>query len=276
MKKCPTCSRTYADESITFCLADGSLLSASYDTQATLQIPSPRDTNPTELLSSDKSNDPSPPSGDIPPLPTPQEKRGKVSVFIVVAIGASALLGALGTWAWFEKGSKSSTGNVPIAAENSSVVTSENNSHTTPTTLQKTGPPPIPKSISTAQSEVKTALDDWLQTTIERDFSDHMKYYADMLDIYYRESNVNLSHVREVNRSMFETYSVMEVSTSNLRIDVNPTSGRVVTTFDKQFDFRGANSSRSGSVQSELRWEKINEAWRITSERDLQIYYVSK
>lgn len=31
MKKCPTCSRTYADDGFTFCLEDGALLSAPYE-----------------------------------------------------------------------------------------------------------------------------------------------------------------------------------------------------------------------------------------------------
>ncbi len=31
MKECPECHRTYADETTTFCLADGALLSAPYD-----------------------------------------------------------------------------------------------------------------------------------------------------------------------------------------------------------------------------------------------------
>src|SRR5688572_19268700 len=31
MKKCPKCSRTYADDGFTFCLEDGALLSAPYD-----------------------------------------------------------------------------------------------------------------------------------------------------------------------------------------------------------------------------------------------------
>ena len=39
MKKCPQCNRTYADESFSFCLEDGALLSASYDPDATLVIP---------------------------------------------------------------------------------------------------------------------------------------------------------------------------------------------------------------------------------------------
>lgn len=39
MKRCPTCSRTYADETLSYCLADGALLSASYDPEATLVLP---------------------------------------------------------------------------------------------------------------------------------------------------------------------------------------------------------------------------------------------
>lgn len=31
MKKCPACNRTYSDETLSFCLEDGSLLSAPYD-----------------------------------------------------------------------------------------------------------------------------------------------------------------------------------------------------------------------------------------------------
>ena len=31
IKRCPSCSRTYSDESISFCLADGALLSAPYE-----------------------------------------------------------------------------------------------------------------------------------------------------------------------------------------------------------------------------------------------------
>src|SRR2546428_34542 len=42
MKRCHECNRTYSDETISFCLADGSLLSASYD-------PS-KDAPPTEIL----------------------------------------------------------------------------------------------------------------------------------------------------------------------------------------------------------------------------------
>ena len=53
MKSCPTCNRTF-DDSFTFCLADGSLLSAPFDSQATLVLPESAQTKPppTEVLPS--------------------------------------------------------------------------------------------------------------------------------------------------------------------------------------------------------------------------------
>jgi hypothetical protein len=49
MKHCPSCKRTYTDETFTFCLEDGSLLSASYDPETTLVMeePVPDWVNPT-------------------------------------------------------------------------------------------------------------------------------------------------------------------------------------------------------------------------------------
>jgi TonB family protein len=58
IKRCPECNRTYSDESISFCLADGALLSAPYDT--------PREEPPpTETLPSS--------SAPIPPTAAPKE-----------------------------------------------------------------------------------------------------------------------------------------------------------------------------------------------------------
>lgn len=53
MKSCPTCNRTYPDDTLAFCLVDGSVLSAPYDPEQTQRIPPPRVTNAaaTEVLS---------------------------------------------------------------------------------------------------------------------------------------------------------------------------------------------------------------------------------
>ena len=45
MKTCPTCQRTFSDESLTFCLVDGAVLSAPYDPNQTQILPEPRTTD---------------------------------------------------------------------------------------------------------------------------------------------------------------------------------------------------------------------------------------
>ena len=62
----------------------------------------------------------------------------------------------------------------------------------------------------------------------------------------------------------------------NLKTDVNSATGQVVTTFDKAFSFSGDNTFFEGAVQSEFRWAKNNGTWKITSEKDLQVYRVNK
>jgi hypothetical protein len=71
MKRCPTCSRTYTDDALSFCLDDGApLLSvgggdapASFDPNATLAYPTPRETSPQPPAY------PPPPSGQAYPPP---------------------------------------------------------------------------------------------------------------------------------------------------------------------------------------------------------------
>jgi LGFP repeat len=52
MKRCSTCNRTYPDDTLAFCLVDGSVLSAPYEPGQTERIPPTRQTNPppTEVL----------------------------------------------------------------------------------------------------------------------------------------------------------------------------------------------------------------------------------
>jgi hypothetical protein len=75
MKTCPTCNRTFED-TFTFCLVDGSILSAPFDPHATLVIPAPRQTEPpTEVLKLEETRQ------EIAPTvasPKPQQKPEKL------------------------------------------------------------------------------------------------------------------------------------------------------------------------------------------------------
>lgn len=112
MKRCPACQRSYTDDSLSYCLEDGStLLSAtagSNDMAATLIIPEPRQTAPVNQETYRSTQTPSqpfnaptpaawprPPQGaQMPPaaLPLPQG-RGLAVTSLVFAITAFVLLG---------------------------------------------------------------------------------------------------------------------------------------------------------------------------------------
>ncbi|HEU0144072.1 MAG TPA: hypothetical protein VFQ47_04740 [Nitrososphaera sp.] len=117
MKKCPVCNRTYADETLTYCLADGSLLSAPYDPNATLII-SPRDTDPppTEVLPSNQA-------------PTPPLTKNRKAVFAYIIVGILALITGIGIMAWLKSRDKDTLSNdAPIS--NSPVVTNTSSTST--------------------------------------------------------------------------------------------------------------------------------------------------
>jgi hypothetical protein len=61
---------------------------------------------------------------------------------------------------------------------------------------------------------------------------------------------------------------------SNLTVTPDASGERATAVFDKEWLFDGDQKSSSGKVRSELQMRKIKGEWRITSERDLKVYYI--
>jgi hypothetical protein len=123
MKSCPECNRTFSDETLSFCLVDGAILSAPYDPQATLVIPEPRATEPppTEVLKLEETKQEIPPTvaspqpeqkpeelvstiaAPVPALELPEIEdtsarpalKPSLSPFIMVGVGALLMLGLI-------------------------------------------------------------------------------------------------------------------------------------------------------------------------------------
>jgi hypothetical protein len=126
MKACPTCNRTYADETLTFCLVDGSILSAPYDPHETLRIPAPRSTDPapTEVLYptlrqpgsqphlASTIQSPPPPlysEGQQPQLKEQRSVKPWVMFGIAMSLVSLVAVGALVNLLWFGKDSAADT-----------------------------------------------------------------------------------------------------------------------------------------------------------------------
>src|SRR5215218_2374697 len=72
MKKCPVCSRAYHDETLNFCLEDGSILSVEDDPDKTVQISAPQDTDSILTRISYPTAKPSNYTPTMPTMPSPQ------------------------------------------------------------------------------------------------------------------------------------------------------------------------------------------------------------
>lgn len=126
MKHCPTCDRSYSDETLTYCLEDGSLLSASFDAEATQRIPPSRITNhqSTEVL---------PPTLS---LSTPT-RQGRKSLIVYLVVGLLALVAGGAIMAWMNSNSKTSPDAKSEAASNTPPVIKEEVSDDTSTSTKE-------------------------------------------------------------------------------------------------------------------------------------------
>jgi cell division septation protein DedD len=114
MKNCPKCYRSYSDETLTYCLEDGSLLSASFDSEATQRIPPSRITNlqSTEVL---------------PPTPSVSKsiRQLRKPLLVYLVIGLLALIAGGIIMAWMKSNSIISPNTKSEVASNSSPVIKE-------------------------------------------------------------------------------------------------------------------------------------------------------
>jgi hypothetical protein len=86
MKRCAQCGRTYPDDSLAFCLDDGSLLSAPYDQNATLRMSPPTNPTPTEVLPSARMAEPA------------KARNNSLGLYLAIGLGALILGGVIVGW----------------------------------------------------------------------------------------------------------------------------------------------------------------------------------
>lgn len=135
MKQCPACKRVYEDESLRFCLDDGSALTAAFDTAATQIISSGRSTDArTEVLpgSATAAFDSFPPSVPTREAPIVVHKPTPWTHYVIIALLALIAGGGV-VWLLVWRGNASSNSN------NGAVIRTQEN-------VNLTGQTPAPNS----------------------------------------------------------------------------------------------------------------------------------
>lgn len=321
MKLCQTCGRTYTDETLRFCLEDGTPLGA--DAQGGGGVPDPEATLVREPRPANRSGQPpnevlnrhtaetlaAPVSAQTAPPPFPLAQsattttttiaqdsasvpnRRRTAIILVVAAVCAILLVSLGglfTYIYLKRmndeharvadSQENRPANIATTQNsssnnNSSRLANNGNSRPTPTAVSPTPVQP-PVDAAGVAGQVSSALNGWAAATSARDIDAHMNYYADTLDTYYNAKNISASRVRADRERAFSTYSSMKVQLSNIKVTPDASGQRATATLDKSWNFEGDKVS-TGSVQQLITLEKTQGRWRITGERDLQVYYVS-
>ena len=118
---------------------------------------------------------------------------------------------------------------------------------------------------------LRSALDEWVRATNERDIARQMEFYAPTLEAFYLTRNVPRSAVRAEKQRVFARASAVDVRADAPEIILTDAGRTAVMRFRKQYEIADGRRSRRGEVVQELRWRRTPAVWKITSERDVRV-----
>jgi cell division septation protein DedD len=139
----------------------------------------------------------------------------------------------------------------------------------TPATTPASTPAPNTNP-SVEETQVRAALSGWLSSFRARDIDEYMAHYAGVLDVYYLAHNASVARVRVDKERAFTKYSTIDVSLSNVRVQVEPSGQRAVATFTKTYRLSGPGvNTFEGSGLNRFTFTKVGGRWLITGEEDI-------
>ena len=300
MKYCPSCQTNYADDTLKFCLEDGTQL-AEFPNQSEPTV----FLTESETLVSPKRVEP---LGQMPPQnweqsqvtrvssPLSEPKKSNTAIAVLLtALGMFLLFGIAGTGAWlyFKDGKTDVVQNKNVSSPNSNgqIFDTNINSKITPSptatpktpapnsspsaTAIPTPAPPSDYNPEQTKSEVSSKIYSWKSSAESRNLNAYMSNYADTID-YYNKRGASSGFVRNDKQRAFSAFDNIKINLSNMRVNPDVGGENATAVFDKEWVFEGAGKYNAGKVQTQLRLRKIGGDWRITGERDLKVYYVDK
>ncbi len=301
MKHCPNCQTRYTDDTLRFCLQDGTPLVAdaeqlpptvAFGEAETETVISPRQVErlPVDAPQNYQTNRLQNPEIVHAPTETAAAPRKSKTLPIVLATAFVTLLllgaGGIGAWLYLRN-------NQNEVAKNSAVVNQSTNANAnakanakvspSPTATPKNQenvnaanaletPTPVAVNVAQVKKDVSGRVNSWIDLTESRDIDEYMNLYAGTVD-YYNKSSVSAATIRNDKQRAFDSFDSIQIDISNLNVTPDATGERATAVFDKEWVFEGEDKYSAGKVQSQLQLRKINNQWLIVGERDLKVYY---
>lgn len=292
MKICPTCQSRYTDDTLLYCLQDGSALVSEES-----QNPAPTVvyTGEPETVVKNRQPDKSYSQefqtetrgrSDATDYQT-KPKSSKWTLILVTALLTTVFVFGvigIGAWLYFSKDRPKVAQKTNLNSstpENARSNTNVNSSALPSPSVSKTPteektPAPTPDfSPEEVRREVSDTVNSWTSALVSRNLLAHASHYADTVD-YFNQSGASSATVRADKQRAFAAFDTIEMEISNLRVTPDSSGESATAVFDKEWYFEGDGRSSEGKVQTQLRLRKTGGEWKITGERDLKVYYVNQ
>ena len=272
MKICPACQTQYTNDTLQFCLQDGTPL-----------MPARQADTPTAVFKA-------PPSwqqSEMTRVAAPQPKKTGSKMAVVVAATVLIMLvlfGAvgIGAWLYFRNPQTETANNISVKAN---IPIQPSNTNVRPPSTPQISPSGTPSPTRTAntsmptntvdegqaRSEVSQRLISWKSSAESLDLDGNMTHYAGIVD-YYRRSGASPAFIRADKIRAFTRYDIINIKLTNMSISVDQATQEATVTLDKEWDFEGRRNS-FGKVKQLLKLSKINGQWLITAEKDMKVYF---
>jgi ketosteroid isomerase-like protein len=275
MKNCPACGSQYSDDSLVYCLQDGTPLDggvkqSSVDTGAF--------TNPATVEKLYKTEDiPAAPAKtrNYQPFPQPpprtQEKRSARPIVLSIGAIAALVLAAAGAGWFYLQGTNEGGGSKEFASVeptnlNTSLPVAE-------TLAEDTNSDNLPAGNESAKAEISEVLNAWAGSAKTKDLAVYLSVYAEKVD-YFDTAGAPFADVRREVKKVFDAYEEIEIELSNIKIAADPNGNTATALFDKDWSYENGSSVEDGKARTRLHFEKIGGRWKIVSEKYLKVYYI--
>jgi serine/threonine protein kinase/ketosteroid isomerase-like protein len=233
---------------------------------------------PTGEVSAD--DDPSTASRDLPPVASAHVaepvRRGRRLVLPLVLLGVVAALitivaltrrGGVGSSNTETAGAPSPES--PVARATPTNVTPSPSPAEAP--AEEVNEAELVEPPESQRRAIVRALDRWVAATNARDLNAQLAHYAPRLTSFYLARGVSRESVRAEKQRAFGDAQGVEITIAEPSVRLARDGRTAVVRFRKQFRITSGGQSRTGEVLQELHWAREGSAWKITSERDLQV-----
>lgn len=257
MKQCPACRSQYSDDTLQFCLQDGTPLAPVAEREIeTVVVPRPTVERAVEQV------------------PAPKRRTGLI-VF-VTALATMLIFGVIGIgYLMYSRGRTQNASreniNISVNANGQQGARPSVSPTVSPTlTPSPTATPADGPEFAAVAKDVTKAVAGWESDTEALDIDALAARYDDRVD-YYRNPGVGRDFVLRDKDRAFSIYDSVNFEISNIKITPGKTPDTAIAEFDKEWDFEGEARS-TGKVRSRLTMRKAGGKWLITGEHDVKIY----